>query len=191
MISLYAKNAGREAVLERMRQGESPDDIINSVKSYEEKVAKGEYYNDERVNDVQRQQEDYEKWEKGGDVNKMTGIGGSEREVSKGRGAQLAVNFDDETLKGLDLQGAGGAYISGDNKKQAAAALSEYLYKQLNIENAKKESGQQRSDEEITNEVEQFLQMLQQAKGVTLINKAQTGIGADERSLPRKIPSQS
>lgn len=186
-FAVRQKTPAREAVLERMRQGESPDDIINSVKNYEEKVAKGEYYNGERVNDVQRQQEAYEKWEKGGDVNKMTGIGGSEREVSKGRGATLAVNFEDETLKELDLQGAGGAYISGDNKKQAADALAEYLYKQLNIENSKKESGQQQSDEEITKEVEQFQQMLQQAKGVSLINKAQTGIGADERSLHEKF----
>ncbi|EKD49407.1 MAG: hypothetical protein ACD_63C00154G0001, partial [uncultured bacterium] len=186
-FAIRQKTPAREIILERMRQGESPDDIINSVKNYEEKVAKGEYYNDERVNDVKRQQKAYEEWEKKGDVNEMTGIRGSERDVSKGRSAQLAVNFDDETLKGLNLQGAGGAYISGENKQSTVDALSEYLYKQLSIDNSKKDSGQQKTDEDIVKEVDQFKQMLQQAKGVALINKAQTGLGADERSLHEKF----
>jgi hypothetical protein len=116
-------------------------------------------------------------------VDVMSGINTAKSKGQKGETASLAINADNEDLKGLIAEGAAGVHLTGKKKEEAIKRLGDFYQKQLKAQNDQLADAEKMSDEQINAEVESLISSLRQADSLNLVNKNRAGF--DARSILR------
>jgi len=162
-ISESRQNATREKIKE---QGEdfflSDEFKKNPDKYYDQDTFK---YNEKAIQALKKQV----------NVSKMSGIKTALEKAQRGEQAGLAIDFNDEVFKDLDLKGAGVTLTSKDMDKAIKALGDKYL-EELMVKNEKLAEGEKMTEKEMLAKVEEFQNSLKNASSLRLINKNRKGI---------------
>jgi hypothetical protein len=154
---------------------------------------KGQYYEKGTMERIERSKSRVEKAKAEGKltdfktgmdiIDVMSGITTAKMQGKKGGSVSLAINAQNEKLRGLMREWAAGVYLAGEDKEKAIKQLGAFYLDQLKAQNERLKGVRKLSNRQLQAEVDSLKSSLSQASSISLVNKNREGF--DARSVLR------